>query len=206
MQVTRFLENQRTAVHGKVARHEQFTNVDTEFEAGVDHAFAPHLVSYAYGHISPGADFRPQERIAGGGAVRLLHAQDGLPVWATLDARYDRYAALSVLNANPGLRIEPVDGWSVAARLITVDQENAKRLYGTDYRLDGTLSESARFFVGYADAPETQAAVTVDTKTYFGGVAMDITPQTVLRLSYAQDDRENSYIRRVVNASVGYRF
>lgn len=207
LQVTHFLED-KTALHGKITRYDQFnTNIDTEFEIGVDHAFTEYLNAYAYGAITPEADFRPEHRVAGGGALRLMNKNDGfLPVWLTMDSRYDAYASVSVLNVNPGLRIEPVDGWSLAVRKISVDADNAKRVYGESYRLDGTVTDRLRFYVGYADAPETEAAVTVNTKTYFGGIAFDMTPESTLRLGYTHDDRENSYIRKVVNASVSYKF
>ncbi len=206
LQLTHFAPGRKTAYHGKVTRYDQFRNVDTEYEIGMDHAFTNYVNGYAYGVISPGADFRPKRRVAAGGAVRVITAEDALPVWLTLDARYDIYGSTDVLNVNPGIRIEPVDGWSIATRYITVDQENAKRVYGQDVRLDGTISDTWRFYVGYADAPETVAAITVNTRTYFGGASVDITPQTVLRLGYARDDRENSFIRHVTNVSIGYRF
>ena len=56
------------------------------------------------------------------------------------------------------------------------------------------------------EEPETVAAVTVDTQTWFGGVALELTPQATLHIGYTRDDRENSYIRQVVNASISYRF
>ena len=99
-----------------------------------------------------------------------------------------------------------MQGWSIAARVIALDPEDSERLYGKDFRLDGTLTDTFRFYAGYADVPETVAAVTVDTQTWFGGVTLDMTPEATLRLGYARDDRENSYIRQVVSASVSYRF
>lgn len=207
IQLTHFLPNRKTALHGKIARYEQFRDVDSEYELGVDHAITPYATMYALGHLVSDADFRPEQRLAGGGALRIIGPKDGLvPLWVTLDSRYDVYATTKVRNVNPGLRIEPWDGWALATRFITVDDDASKRVYGNDYRLDGTITDNWRFYLGYADAPETVAGVTVDTTTYFGGVSVDATPQTVLRAGYARDDRENSFIREIVNVSVGYRF
>lgn len=207
LQLTHFVEPRKTTVHARFTRYDQFTNIDSELEAGINHAFADYLNAYVYGALTPDADFRPKRRIAGGGALRVVNGDDGLlPLWLTIDSRYDTYDGTRVLNANPGVRAEFYDGWALAARLVMVDQQRAKRLYGQEFRLDGTLSETLRFYAGYADAPETVAAITVNTRTYFGGLAYDVDPQTTLRLGYTHDDRENSYIREVVNASVSYRF
>lgn len=207
LQLTRFINNRKTAIHGMVIRYDQFRNVDTEFAAGINHSFTNYLNGYISGAVTPVADFRPKRRIAGGGAARIIHASDiSIPVWITLDTRYDMYEESNVLNVNPGIRVEPFAGWAVASRMITVDQDGARITYGRDYRLDGTVTDKLRFYVGYADAPETVAAITVKTKTYFGGIILDIRPDTTLRLGYAHDDRENSYIRQVANASISYRF
>jgi YaiO family outer membrane protein len=207
VQATHFLDGRRrTAVHAKATRYDQFDTIDAEYEAGVDHRFTGFLTGYAYGAISPAADFRPEHRFAGGGMLRVINAEDAMPLWLTLDARYDVYDAVKVNNVNPGLRIEPWDGWTLWVRKIVVDADDAGRVYGEDYRLDGTLMEGVRFYAGYADAPETVAGITVDTQTWFGGLAWDVTEEVTLRLGYARDDRENSYIRDVVNVSASYRF
>jgi YaiO family outer membrane protein len=207
LQLTHFSEDKSTALYGKVTRYEQFSNIDNDYEAGLYHRFTPFLNGYAYGMISPKADFRPDYRIAGGGEVRLLSAEEGkIPVWMTLDTRYDAYTNSDVINLNPGLRVELWEGWSVSARRIMVDQQDAKRVYGEDYRIDGTIMDRTRVYVGYADAPETIAAQTIDTKTWFGGVAFELSSEITLRVGYARDDRENSFIRQVGHASISYRF
>jgi YaiO family outer membrane protein len=207
MQLTHFFDKTRTALHGKITRYNQFTNIDTEVEAGIDHTFSDALTSSIYGMVTPEAGFRPQYRIGGGGAWRIIKREQGfLPLWLTLDSRYDTYASTQVLTINPGARLELWPGWSVAAKLITVDPQGDNRIYGQEFRLDGTITEALHFYAGYADAPDTEAAVTVQTKTWFGGLAADITPRTTLRVGYAHDDRTNSYIRHGVNASVSYRF
>ncbi len=206
-QLNRFFNDRATAVHGKITRYDQFSNIDTEYEVGADHRFAEYLNGYVYGAFSPSADFRPERRAGAGGMIRVVNPHDlPVPIWLTLDSRYDIYSTVKVVDINPGIRIEPVNGWAIAARKISVDADNAKRVYGEDYRLDGTVIDTLRFYVGLADAPETEAAVTVNTKTYYGGIAWDMNDDMTLRLGYTHDDRENSYVREVVNASVSSRF
>ncbi len=202
LQLTRFFDERKTAIHGKFTRYDQFSSSDVEYELGIDHIVSDKLSLYASGTVGIDTDFRPDFWVAGGGALKLA----GIPAWATLDARHDTYEDTSILTAKLGLRLEPVAGWSIAARVIALDPEDSGRLYGKDFRLDGTLTDTFRFHAGYADVPETVAAVTVDTQTWFGGITLELTPETTLRLGYARDNRENSYIRQVVSASVSYRF
>lgn len=207
LQLTRFLDERKTAIHGKITRYGQFSSTDVEYEVGLDHTVSDNLSLYASGTIGIDADFRPDFRVAGGGALKITGVNGKImPAWATLDARHDSYEDTSILTAKLGLRLEPVEGWSIAARVIALDPEDSARLYGKDFRLDGTLTDTLRFHVGYADVPETVAAVTVDTQTWFGGIAIDLAPEATLRIGYARDDRENSFIRQVVNASISYRF
>jgi YaiO family outer membrane protein len=207
LQLTRFLDERKTAIHGKITRYDQFSSTDVEYEAGIDHAVSDNLSLYTSGTIGMEADFRPEYWVTGGGALKITGANGKImPAWLTLDGRHDTYEDTSILTGKLGLRLEPIEGWSIAARVIALDPSDSGTLYGKDFRLDGTLTDTLRFYAGYADVPETVAAVTVDTQTWFGGIAIDLTPEATLRLGYARDDRENSYIRQVVNASVSYRF
>jgi YaiO family outer membrane protein len=206
LQVTRFFNNRETAIHAKATRYEQFSNIDDEYEIGIDRRFSQKLYGRLYISGSPDPVFRPDWRLDGGGGLRLSHDKAPVPLWATLDVRHDVYPIADIETVNPGLKIEPLDNWSLASRLITVSQPDAATIYGWDARLDGQIEEGKRFYIGYADAPETVAAVTVQTRTIFGGLALDVTPAYTLRLGYAHDDRENSYIRHVIDVSLSYKF
>lgn len=207
MQLNRFLNDRKTIIHGRVARHNQFRNIDSEYELGITQRFHEGLIGYTAFTFSPDADFRPDYRISAGGKVRIADdTSEIFPVWLTLDGRYDTYANTRILNLNPGLRIEPTKAWAFSGKVIAVDEESVSPIYGYELRADNRISDEWRLYAGYADAPESVAGVVVDTVTYYGGASVDVTPFTTLRLSYARDDRENSFIRQVVNASISYRF
>jgi len=207
LQLNRFFNDQKTIVHGRTARYNQFRNIDSEYELGITQRFHDGLIGYTAFTFSPDADFRPDYRISAGGRVRVVEdSQDTFPVWLTLDARHDTYESTRILNVNPGLRIEPKEGWALSGKIIAVDEEGVSPIYGYDIRTDNRIAEKWGIYAGYADAPESVAGVVVDTTTYYGGVAVDVTPFTTFRVAYARDDRENSFIRQVVNASISYRF
>lgn len=207
IQINRFFDNKKTVLHGTTRRYGQFTNVDSEYELGIDKVLSPRFTSYLYGTFSPHADFRPDWRIHAGGAARLDDPNDDGPaLWVLVDMRRDVYEATDVFNFNPALRFEPVYGWGIIARAISVDQENEKRVYGQELRLNGVITDGWRFTAGFADAPETEAGVTVNTKTRYGNMAIDLGDAHTVRFGYTHDDRENSYIREVYNVSFSYKF
>ncbi len=194
-------------LHGRAEHYDQYRTIDTTYELGADYRFTSRLSGYLLGSNTPNADFRPRWRVGAGGAARLDPEQlHGVPVWFTLDARQDEYTSVSVRTVNPGLRIEPADDWAISPKLITVTQLGMGPLYGWTARLDGRFAPGWRFNAGYADAPETESGVTVTTKTYFGGLAVDINPAYTLQFAYTHDDREKSYIRHVIDCSLSYRF
>ena len=77
---------------------------------------------------------------------------------------------------------------------------------GYDMRIDGKITDTLRAFAGFADAPETVAAVTIVTRSVFTGMAWDITPNTTLRTGYSRDDREDVYVRQGLNVTLSQRF
>ena len=207
LQLTRRAADGRQAGYGKVTRYSQFDRVDTEYELGYACRCTRRFGGYSYFQLAPDADFRPDYRLAAGGSLQLGDRESGqLPVWWLVDARFDDYDMTRVLNLNTGLRVEVRPGWQVATRAIGVAQEDARRLFGWDLRLDGALRDNWRMYAGYAHAPETEAGITVDTRTLFAGMVFDPGPATSVRVGYARDDRENSWIRHVYNVSFTYFF
>jgi len=207
VQLTRRINEGRSAVHARIERYDQFENIDSYYETGISHSFGDRLYGYVRAGITPEADFRPDYRLAGGGAFRLTPpTRLAVPIWLTLDMRYDKYADTEIVNADPGLRAVFAPGWAASTKIITVNEAGKDTLYGWLGRLDGRLFDDLGFYAGYANAPETVAARTVDTVTLFGGLSLDLTPRHTLRLGYTRDDRQNSYLRHALSASVSFRF
>jgi YaiO family outer membrane protein len=206
VQLTRFLDNGDTALHGKVTRYDEFNNTDMQVEAGVDHRFTPYLNGYLYGSHTVDASFEPLWGMSTGGNLRVKPAEESVPaVWITLDAREDEYRQVSVATFDPGLRLESGD-WALSPNLVMVHQWGSSSAYGWNVRLDGPVDDGLRFYVGYADAPDTENAITLDTASAYGGLSYNIDERNAIRLGYTHDDRQNSYIRHVIDASVSRRF
>ena len=152
--------------------------------------------------------FKPERRLYLNVEQLLLgEVARPLATWGTLQWRDEAYAdGARVVTINPGLAFMPYAGIKLSANMITVDKSDAARLYGRSWRVDVTPSDAWSWHVGYADAPENELSRVVRTKTWFAGLTLDILPQYTVRLGYARDDRVDSYIRQVINASVTRRF
>ncbi|MDD3287385.1 MAG: YaiO family outer membrane beta-barrel protein [Alphaproteobacteria bacterium] len=208
LQITHFTKNKEWAFHGAWHRYEQYRQRDANIEIGADHRFSKRASGYIWGAITPEANFKPEETLSIGGTIRLDDPSTNWPVavLATADTKFDQYSSTNSLTLNPGLRLEPYDGWAISSRMISVTPKNTDTLYGWDCRFDGAPLDDLRFYAGLADAPETENNATVSTKTIFGGATVDMTSRTSFRLSYARDDRDNSYIRHIYNVSASFRF
>jgi YaiO family outer membrane protein len=204
IQLTRFLEG-GTALHAMVQRYHQFEESDVYSELGIDQTFTPYLNAYLYGGGTPDPGFRPRWHVASGGTVRLTDVYPSI-LWVTLDTRYDDYPTTEVGNLNPGMRMEFADNWALSGTMITVIQSQDATKYGWQAKLDAQAAEGWRPYLGYAIAPETVNGVTVNTQSLFLGTAVDVNPANTLHFGYTHDDRENSYIRHAVNASISHRF
>lgn len=200
--------DRRMGVHGVVRRYEQFSLEDFEVEGGLSAAPGGAAAVYVALSAAPDADFRPEWRVSGGGALRLMRpsALFRSGVWLTADLRYDWYDGVEILTANPGVRFVFDDHWRLRTRMISVAEIDGRATFGWDIRLDGRFHDGWRFFTGLADAPETVAAETVRTFSVFGGLSVDLTDRLSLNVAYTRDDREASYIREAWHAGLGVRF
>jgi len=203
--LTRFLDGGRRAVHVGVTRYHQFGLVNSDIEAGVAGRLSDGVSAYVTAGTSGEADFRPRYRLAAGGEARVAKSGWGA-LWLGLDGRHDVYRSVTVNSASLAARLEPAEGWGVAARLIRVDSGTGPAMNGYSLRFDGRLSPKVGVYAGFADAPDTVAGVTIDTRSAFAGISWTVDDRTTLRAGYGRDDRENTYVRNGVSVSLSRRF
>ena len=217
VQLSHTLPDRATNVHARVDAYQQFEMSDVAVEAGVSRAFTPDITgSFAAGWtIAP--DFRPDWRVAAEAGWRAWSrlAEKPWALWLLAGARYDVYKASEVAGLNPGVSLSRGD-WGVAARVNRTTTIGDASLYGWSTRVDGPLAAKGpygsvwRFWTGFADAPETVVAggtiSTVSNRTIFAGLGAELRRDWRLNVGYTRDDRENSWIRHNLNASVARLF
>jgi YaiO family outer membrane protein len=202
--------DEQLRVNGRVDIAERFGLTDVALEAGVDRRFGGHSSFTLAAGVTPGADFLPEWAVRGGIRTRAWQGDGGTgvgPGILTLDARYAEYRSGSVETLSPGIEQYFAGGriWATGRLIFTWD-ENGDRQTGWLVRGDGQVSDQLRLFAGYADAPETSENVTLSTRTLFGGAVVDLSDSYTLRLDYARDDRERSYVRNAFTLGLGVRF
>ena len=203
--VTRLMNGGKQAVHLRLTRYDQFGLNDGEAELGFAARLTDRLDVYGAAGVATEAAFRPESRFALGGAYRAHKGSWG-GVWLTFDGRHDRYPAITVNSGALGVRVTGNNGLGIASRLIRVDQGDGNPMTGYDVRIDGQINDRLRVHAGFADAPETVAAITIVTRSIFAGVTWDINPKTTLRAGYGRDDRANTYVRQGLNVTLSRRF
>ena len=195
-----------TGFHGRADVSDRFGTTDVYGEVGIDRRFSNGMaVNLAVG-ATPGASFLPRWVLQGGVRAPVVRTIFGDSV-LTLDGRYAEYRTGGVETLSPGLEHYLLAGrlWLTGRMFFTRD-ENDDRQTGYLLRSDAQVTERLRIFVGYADAPETSENVTLTTETIFGGAVIDVGDRFTLRLDFARDDRERSYIRNAFALGVGVRF
>jgi len=207
LQISHHFEEDQSSVYGRVERYWQFDRSDVRIETGLAYRFSPALDVNAALGFTPGAVFKPELTLAGGIAANLGEWNEILSgLWLTLDARHDEYAAVSVNEIDPGARLNFAGGWALSGRAIVVKPDDSDAMSGWLVRADFPVSQDWSGFAGVANAPETVAAQTVDTFSFFSGVNVALNDRLTLRFSYTHEDRQDSYIRHVFALSFSQRF
>ena len=164
------------------------------------------FVSFGY---SPNHSFLQEFRLKAGGDFNFVSGCECLgDSWFTLDLQYDEYKNnIEVGSIKPGLRYFIFKKLSVEGQYIRIFDNTKITLEGWLVRLDWNLPiNGLALFSGLSEAPETENSVSVLTKSYFGGLSYQTTPQVTLRASYANEDSENSYIRDIIDFSLSVKF
>ncbi|MFD1380387.1 YaiO family outer membrane beta-barrel protein [Fodinicurvata halophila] len=197
-----------TTLTGRMELSERFEEVDSYFQAGVQHSFGQAGDVYLNAGVTPEADFRQDWDVGLGGSLNL---HDGVsdfgPLFLTFDGRHARYSDDAFQTASPGLQLYLFEGraW-VSGRWINNFKSLSDHEQGWLARGDVQVSDRLRVFAGMADAPETSEGVTYDVQSYFGGVVYDLNERLSLNLNYLHEDRRDSYLRRALTAGVTLRF
>ncbi|MDH3595079.1 MAG: YaiO family outer membrane beta-barrel protein [Rhodospirillales bacterium] len=197
-----------TGLLGRVEVSHRFDEEDVVLAAGADHRLTEWLSGYLLFGGTPDADFREDWFISGGASARLWPDLGDLgATLLTLDTKRSSYDTGEVDTISPGLQQYLYAGriW-LTGRWINTFNEDNDWTTGWLARLDWQAAEELLLNIGAADAGETVAGETVDTRSYFAGVVVDLPSGRGLRFDYLYEDREGSYIRHSFGLGFSQRF
>lgn len=198
-----------TALSFRVDTSNRFSETETSVGVGIAQRFNAAVYGYLEGSMAPAADFLPRSMVAAGGSLRILKNEGVIgDSMLTATLRHRRYATGDVQNIEPGIQQYAFDGrlWLAAKWVNAFDREADTRLAGWYGRVDWQVAQFLRVYGGLSDMPETESGVTVETRSQFGGLAVDLTPNIRLNIDLAREDRANSYVRNVYGLGATLRF
>jgi len=203
-----YVLDEKTTLSGGVEFNRRFGKTDALIDARLDHRWSEEASTFIRLGGTPDADHRPDMLGEVGGAIKILPGGDivGSTV-ATFDLAYARYRTGDVKSASPGVQQYFANGriW-VTARLIATLSETDEALGGFLTRVDWVVIDGWKIFAGYSDAPESSGGLTVETRTLFGGIAVDLDRNTTLNLSASREDRSKFSERTTFNVGITSRF
>ncbi|MCB2081571.1 MAG: YaiO family outer membrane beta-barrel protein [Hyphomicrobiales bacterium] len=200
--------NKDTLVHFRTENLQRQNAYNEHYELGVTHIFNDRYSGYASVGYTPDSVFIPKWRIKAGGEMRILHGNSLLgDSWLTGHIQHDRYKTINTTVIKPGLRYAITDTIQAHIQHINVIDEYDNRLKGLSGRVDWQTPLSAlRVFGGLSDAPETENALTVNTKARFIGLSYRFSSNVTVHASYAREDRDNSFIRHIGATALSMKF
>jgi YaiO family outer membrane protein len=189
----------RTSVEGRL-EHERRGANDTRLSLLATHARAASEFRIGASY-TPNADFKERWGVQAGADFRI-HSNLTL----LSDIRYADYANISVWSVVPGVRIHNEDqSQSLAIRLIAINPSDSGTRVGVSARYDGDLSRGFRLFGGLASYPDTEAGVTRQLRSAFGGASVTLTDDVSMIATAEYDRREQSYTRKAINLALIFR-
>jgi len=195
----------RTTLAARIELSHRFGLTDVYGEGLVDQAFGERARAYLLLGGTPDADFRARWQIGAGGSVRL---RDGASATVlTVDMRHAEFATGEVQTVSPGVEQYLFDGraW-LTARWINTFDDTGRHLSGYLMRGDIQPRDDLRLFAGFSNAPDTSEGTVVDTRSYFGGISVDVDARITARLSAAFEDSDTGADRTQIGLGLGWRF
>jgi YaiO family outer membrane protein len=192
-----------TTVAATAETTRRFDRTDTYGEARVDYRFVPGGNVYLLVGGTPGADHRPKWQIGAGVAARLHEGPYATVLRA--DLRQAEYPTGDVQTVTPAVEQYIAGRAWLTAQWINVWDEFAHSS-GWLVRGDVMPADQLRLFAGTANAPDLDEGVVIRTRSYFGGVSVDVSDHMSLRASFARDNPQGSADRNMLALGLGYRW
>ncbi len=190
---------------GRVDHSQRFGLNDTRLEAGAARRTRGGHSYYFNVGMTPDDDFLAKIRVMGGLSVRAGQFFGG-PLLLSADGRREFYADGVTDTLNPGITQYFGSGHSATAQWINSWDAANSRTFGWLVKGNIRVSDQISVYLGRADAPERVEQATVGQQSWFGGLALTVSPALSLRFDGAREDRQNSYVRRVFGLGATVRY
>lgn len=191
----------------RVQRLERFDARDHEFTLGASRVWSDAAWGWLELGGTPQADFRPDWQLALGGEWAPRGGVDavGRPTW-TGRLTLAEYDTGTVASATAGLRYWWTERTALGGSINLTRDEEADYDPGWQVRIDHRFAAGLRAYLGYADVADTVRGRTVSTRTWFGGLAVCLSPRLELFVDLNRDDRQGSYLREAISGGVRLRW
>lgn len=203
----------KTLLHIRGENRERYNTHGEYYELGIARIFTDYFNGqFSVGGGTTNTPFIPDWEFKTRANLRVIHNHKTLgDTWLTGYVEHDRYENTIGTTIKPGIRYEITDNLQIHGQSVNVWDEEGNHLSGWEARLGWqTPFSKLRLFGGVSDTPEGQSTrngmIEVDTEGYFAGFAYQIVPRATIHVSYARDDRENSYIREIYSAALSVKF
>jgi YaiO family outer membrane protein len=195
----------RTAVAARIEASRRFGMTDVYMEGLIDQTFGERARAYLLLGGTPDADFRARWQVGAGGSLRV--SDGGTATVLTLDLRHAEFPTGDVQTVTPGIEQYLFEGraW-LTGRWINTFDDAGRHLSGYLVRADVQARDGVRLFAGFSNAPDTSEGVVVDTRSYFGGISVDLDEKVTLRASAAFEDSDTGADRTQLGLGLGWRF
>lgn len=198
-----------TALSFRVDTSNRFGETETSVGAGIAQRFGPAFYGFLEGSAAPDASFLPRSMAAVGGSARIFNGEGILSATLlTATLRHRRYVTGDIQYIEPGIEQYAFDGrlWVAAKWVNAFDRQSDARSTGWYGRVDWQVASPFRVYAGLSEMPDTESGVTLETRSSFGGLAVDVTPNVRVNIDLAREDRDTSYIRNVYGLGATLRF
>lgn len=137
---------------------------------------------------APDADHRPEVALKGGAQSNGYPIAGGWRALPGVDASWARYRSGDVKSLQPLVALEH-KAVLLTGRLIAAWDEFDE--FRSGYAVNGEfrIANRWRLYAGWADAPESDAGITVDVRAASLGVGFDLDERTAIRLDGTKEDR-----------------
>lgn len=188
-----------TTVTGSV-EHERRAADDTRLSVMASRTMPASELRAGFSY-TPNADFKENWGVQVGADFRV-HPN----VTLISDARFADYAKISVLSVGSGAKIHNKDqSQSLTLKLISLFPSDTNAKFGVSARVEHDVSARFRLFAGAASYPDTEAGVTRQLRSAFGGGSIALADNLAMIMTAEYDRRDQSYTRKAVNIALIFR-